>query len=157
MTGLGVPILVPPVVPPSLAGGVPSQRLRSGQPLPLAPLLSARAQSTVYGLAAVDDRGRIADHVVVDALDWRAGAALDVRVVGGVIFLTANDDGASRVTKHGHVRLPQFVRRRCGIESGDRVLLAAEPTEGVLTMHPLIVMDTMVTRFHAQVMAGDAT
>jgi hypothetical protein len=44
-----------------------------------------------------------------------------------------------------------------GIESGDRVLLAAEPTEGVLTVHPLIVMDTMVTRFHAQVMAGDAT
>jgi hypothetical protein len=111
----------------------------------------------VYGLAAVDDRGRIADHAIVQAVGWQPGTTLDIRVVGGVIFLTANAAGASRVSSHGHVRLPQSLRRCCGIETGDRVLLAAEPADGVLTVHPLIVMDIVLTRFHARVLAGDAT
>jgi hypothetical protein len=111
----------------------------------------------VYGLAAVDDRGRIADHAIVRALGWHAGTRLDIRVIGGLIVVTAGDGGASSVTNHGHVRLPLTVRRCCGVEPGDRVLLAAEAAEGVLVVYPPLVMDTMPARFHAQVMAGDST
>jgi hypothetical protein len=111
----------------------------------------------VYGLAAVDDRGRIADHAIVQALGWRASTRLDIRVIGGLIVVTAGDGGAWSLTSHGHVRLPLTIRRCCGVEPGDRVLLAAEPAEGVLAVHPPTVMDTMLARFHAQVMAGDAT
>jgi bifunctional DNA-binding transcriptional regulator/antitoxin component of YhaV-PrlF toxin-antitoxin module len=105
----------------------------------------------------VDDRGRIADYAIVRALGWRAGTRLDIRVIGGLIVVTAGDAGAWSVTNLGHVRLPVAVRRCCGVEPGDRVLLAAEPAEGVLAVHPPTVMDTMLARFHAQVMAGDAT
>jgi hypothetical protein len=110
----------------------------------------------VYGLAAVDDRGRVSDYAIVKVLDWRAGTRLNIRVLGGLIVVTAGDAGAWSLTNRGHVRLPATVRRCCGVEPGDRVLLAAEPAEGVLVVYPPLVMDTMLARFHARMMAGDA-
>ena len=136
--GIAHPGATPTVHVPNVAGGWP------------------RARSTVYGLAAVDDRGRVADNVIVRVLCWRAGTRLDIRVVGGVIVVAASDDGALSVTNNGHVRLPATVRRSCAVEPGDRVLLVAEPANGVLSVHPPAAMDTMLTRFHAQLMAGDA-
>jgi hypothetical protein len=111
----------------------------------------------VYGLAAVDDRGRIADHAIVKMLGWRADTRLDIRVIGGLIVVATGAAGAWSLTNRGYVRLPSTVRRCCGVEPSDRVLLAAEPAEGVLVVYPPLVMDTMLTRFHAQVMAGDAS
>jgi len=119
------------------------------------PLVEPRTRSTVYGLAAVDDRGRLADHTVVRTLGWPAGTRLDVRVAGGLILVTAGDHGVSTVTVRGHVRLPAAVWRGCGIETADRVLLAAEPADGLLVVCPLAALDAMLTWLHLQVLGGD--
>jgi hypothetical protein len=68
---------------------------------------------------------------------------------------TADADGPFGVTRQGHLRLPAALRRGCRIGPGDRVLLAAEPAEGVVVVHPPAALDAMLTRFLAEVMAGD--
>jgi bifunctional DNA-binding transcriptional regulator/antitoxin component of YhaV-PrlF toxin-antitoxin module len=54
------------------------------------------------------------------------------------------------------VHLPAAARHACRITPGDRVLLAAEPTDGVLVVHPLATLDAMACRFRDQLMAGEA-
>jgi AbrB family looped-hinge helix DNA binding protein len=110
----------------------------------------------VYGLTTVDGRGRVADLVVARALAWRPGNRLNVRVTGNVIILAAADAGQIAVSSQGRVHLPAAVRHACGIAAGDRVLLAAEPADGVLVVHPLATLDAMITLLHDRVMAGDA-
>jgi hypothetical protein len=156
MTSSLVPTLVPSLAMPPRSDHRVSPGSGSWRPLPVAPLLGPRDRSTVYGLAAVDARGRVADHAVMRALGWRAGTPLNIKVICGLIVVTAGDDGQVGVTNQGDVRLPAAVRYACGIERGDRVLLAAEPAEGVLVVHPPATLDTMFGRVRAQVMAGEA-
>ncbi|MFZ0119066.1 MAG: hypothetical protein WAL99_06380, partial [Pseudonocardiaceae bacterium] len=48
-------------------------------PLPTVPI--PRTSMVVYGLAAVDCRGRVADRAVVLALGWTPGTRLDIRQI----------------------------------------------------------------------------
>jgi hypothetical protein len=52
--------------------------------------------------------------------------------------------------------LPSAVRRGCGIEPCDRVLLVAEPSEGILAVHPPATLDAIFSRFREDMMAGAA-
>jgi bifunctional DNA-binding transcriptional regulator/antitoxin component of YhaV-PrlF toxin-antitoxin module len=122
----------------------------------MARLASARKRSTVYGLTAIDARGRVADRVVTAALGWQPGNRLTLRVTGQLIVVTAADDGILAVSRQGRVHLPAAARHACGIRPGDRVLLAAEPAESVLVVHPLAALDAMVSGLRDQLMGGDA-
>jgi bifunctional DNA-binding transcriptional regulator/antitoxin component of YhaV-PrlF toxin-antitoxin module len=53
------------------------------------------------------------------------------------------------------VNLPAAARHACGIAPGDRVLLAAEPADGILVVHPLAALDAMVSRFRDHDAAGE--
>jgi len=77
-----------------------------------------RAKSTVYGMAAVDERGRLANGVVVRELGWSAGTRLAIRATAGVITVSAGNQGAAQVTGRGHIPLPVTVRHGCGVRSG---------------------------------------
>jgi hypothetical protein len=146
--------VVPPVVaPPRLTGHATNPR--TGRALPLPQLQSPRQRSTVYGLARLDCHGRIADHLVVRTLGWGAGTRLDMREHAGLVLVSAADQGVFTVTSQGHVRLPAMVRRRCGLATGDRVLLSAEPADGLLFVHPPAALDAMVAWWHAGVLGGD--
>ncbi|MCI0688888.1 MAG: hypothetical protein L0Y54_16900, partial [Sporichthyaceae bacterium] len=111
---------------------------------PLPTLVTRRARATVYGLAGVDDRGRVADRTLIRALGWTEHTRLDLRVDTGRVVITAVTDGRHGLAGRDRVPLPARVRRGCGIEPGDRVLLAAEPADGVLTVHPLASLDAML-------------
>jgi hypothetical protein len=124
--------------------------------LPVPRLVEARACATVYGLATIDCHGRIADRAVVGALGWAPGTRLGIRECGGLVLVTADREGVFSVTGQGHVRLPATVRRWCGLVTGDRVLLAADPARGVLVVHPPAALDAMIGQVHATVLAGDA-
>jgi hypothetical protein len=69
--------------------------------LPLARLATIRDLGMVYGLAAVDGRGRVADHHVMVALSWAAGTRLDIPESGGVILVRANRQGVFSMTGQG--------------------------------------------------------
>jgi hypothetical protein len=67
--------VVPPLLPRSAgraAGGSAAPSLVRG-PLSLPSLIPGRTSRLVYGLAAVDDRGRVADRVVLRALSTSPG------------------------------------------------------------------------------------
>ena len=99
----------------------------------------------MYGTAATDDRGRIADRLVLRALGWEPGTSIHVEVHGGVAVVTAGPGGPSRLTAPGHLRLPAKVRHQLGLRSGDRVLLVARPAALQLLLYPPAALDALLT------------
>jgi hypothetical protein len=110
----------------------------------------------VYGTAAIDCNGRVAESAVINALGWAAGTRLHIRENGGLVLVTADQQGVFSMTGQGHLRVPATVRHWCGLVPGDRVLLAADPANGLLVVHPPAALDAMITQFHASVLGGDA-
>ncbi len=115
-----------------------------------------RARSTVYGFAAIDCNGRVAENTVIRALGWAPGTRLDIREGSGLVLVRADRQGVFSMTRQGHLRLPAAVRHWCGLVPGDRVLLVADPSDGLLVVHPPAALDAMVSQFHASVLGGDA-
>ena len=140
---------------PLLAPVIPSSRARearhrpgssTGQLLPLAhpePVPPAPG-GVVYGIGRIDASGRIADRTVTSALGWSGGDRLTLTADAGVI--TARRDPAGMVTlpDRAYIAIPAALRRRCGLEPGDRVLLAAVPAFDTLTAYCLAVVDQAI-------------
>ena len=74
-----------------------------------------------YGLAVVDDRGRVADRVIVRALGWTDTTRLDLRVNAGRLLVTAVPDGSYGLAGRDRLALPVRLRR------GDSSALGVEP------------------------------
>src|SRR5689334_14404379 len=127
MTGSLVPMLVPSLALPPRPDTPRSPRIGPRRQLPMARLVAARQRTTVYGLTAVDGRGRVADRKVTHALGWRPGDPLSIRVTNGLIIVAADADGPVAVSNQGRVHLPAAARHACRITPGDWVLIAAEP------------------------------
>lgn len=109
----------------------------------------------VYGLAAIDSSGRIAHRTVIRARGWGPGMRLHIREGSGVIVVRLDGQGVFTVTGQGHVHLPAAVRHWYGITAGDRVLLTANPADGLLVVHPPVALDALVVALHADVLGGD--
>lgn len=155
MTGLAVT----PIIPPSMRG-----KRRSGQSpnraayrhVTVPRLHAIRERSSTYGVAALDDRGRIADRLILASLGWVPGTRLTIAERIGLVVVSVDAAGSSKVTPQGHLRLPASIRHWCGLVAGSRVLLVADPPLGRLLIHPPESIDTMVTGLYAAVFGGDA-
>lgn len=88
-------------------------------------------------------------------LGWPPELRLDIRDTDGVLVIHADPAGEFRTTGQGHLRLPARVRRWCGLEVGDRVLLAADPTRGQLVVYPPAVLDSMIAARHHRSEGGE--
>lgn len=139
--------LVGPVVPPVLsdhrpvAVGGPSPARR---PVPLPTLVTRRTSPVVYGVATLDCHGRIADRTVLHTLGWSAGLRLTISDNHGVLIAQPDPNGLIAITRPGHFHLPAPLRHRCGLEPGDRVVLAADPERSRLTIYPPTALDTLL-------------
>jgi hypothetical protein len=158
MTGTVIKPVVIPATPLRRDGQAAGPR--SGLPttrrtLPLPSVPTARTNTAVYGLAAVDCRGRVADHAVVHALGWLPGTRLDIRETRGLLVIRTDAHGVFSVTKQGHLRLPAPVRHCCGLVPGDRVLLVADPDRALLIVHPPAALDDLLAQHHAALLGGD--
>jgi len=109
----------------------------------------------VYGLAAVDCRGRVADRAVVHALGWTPGTRLDIRETRGLLVIRTDPHSVFSVTTQGHLRLPATVRHCCGLLPGERELLAADPERDLLIVHLPAALDDLLTHHHAGLLGGD--
>ena len=140
-------VIIGPVLPPVLAhhrpvaGGEPSPARRS---VPLPTLIAQRRSPVVYGLAALDCHGRVADRTVMQALGWSAGLRLDLGEHQGVLTARPDPCGPVAVVRPGHFRLPAPLRHRCSLQTGDRVLLAADPARSRLLIYPPAALDTLL-------------
>ncbi|MGH3624181.1 MAG: AbrB/MazE/SpoVT family DNA-binding domain-containing protein [Sciscionella sp.] len=123
--------------------------------LPLAGLPALRSAAMVYGMASVDCHGRLADRTVLRALGWSAGQRLGIREHGGLVVIHADPHAVFRVTGQGYLQLPAAARRWCGLVTGDRVLLAADPARGRLVVHPPTALDALIAGCHADLLDGE--
>lgn len=64
---------------------------------------------------------------------------------GEVIVARPDPQGVFHLSGQGHVLLPAQLRRRCGLRTGDRVLLAADPVRGTLIVRSPAALDNLVT------------
>ncbi len=108
-------------------------------------MIPVRTSRLVYGLAAVDDRGRIVDRVVLRALGWSAGLRLAVAEASGVLTVHTDPAGDYQVTNQGQLQIPAPLRHRCGLAAGDRVLLATDLDQSRLAIYPPAALDHALT------------
>jgi len=94
----------------------------------------------VYGIGRIDASGRIADQTVTSALGWSGGDRLTLTADAGVITARRDPAGMVPLPDRAYIAIPAALRRRCGLEHGDRVLLAAARSAGTLTAYSLAVV-----------------
>ena len=98
----------------------------------------------VYGIGRLDASGRIADRAVTSALGWRGGDRLTLTADAGVVIARRDPGGMVTVPRRSYVAIPAALRRRCGLEPGDRVLLAAVPEQDTLAAYSFAVADQAI-------------
>jgi hypothetical protein len=109
----------------------------------------------VYAVAAVDCNGRVGERGVIQAMGWAAATVLDLRVRENLIVVQPDQRGAQVLGLSGYLRLPAPIRHRCRLVPGARLLLAADPTAGVMVIYPPAVLDAMVCAFQAGVLGAE--
>jgi AbrB family looped-hinge helix DNA binding protein len=135
-----------PLAPVLPSSAVPSVRQRAksaaGRSLPLAwsaPVPSL-PEDVVYGIGRIDASGRIADQSVITVMGWRGGDLLTLTADAGVVTARRDPGGMVTIPRRGYIAIPAALRLRCGLEPGDRVLLAGAPADETLTAYSLAVV-----------------
>ena len=123
--------------------------------LPVASVPTRRSDTIVYGMATLDSRGRVADHLILASLNWSPGTRLDIHEAHGVLIISATPTGVFAINKQGHLHLPAGVRRRCGLATADRVLLSAHRESGALMIHPPATLDAVFAAVHTELLGGE--
>ena len=98
----------------------------------------------VYGFGRIDASGRIADRVIIGALGWRGGDRLTLTAEAGVMVALRDPGGLVTVPARPRIVIPAALRRRCGLQAGDHVLLAASPGQDMLAAYPFAVVEQAV-------------
>jgi hypothetical protein len=136
---------VAPVFPPS---DVPAARRQAWsaarRTLPLARPVRSVPQDVVYGLARIDASGRICERAIITALGWADGDRVTLTAEAGVVTARRDPGGMVTLPASAYITIPAALRRRCGLEAGDQVLLAAQPGEDALAAYCLAVVDQAI-------------
>ena len=113
--------------------------------LPLASVPSRRpSDAAIYGMTAIDDRGRIVVRTVLKALGWPPGTPTRIEVKRDIAVITEGTDSRCSLTAQGHLRLPAAVRHRLGLRTGDRLLLVGRAADASLIVYPPTALDTLL-------------
>ena len=139
--------LIAPVIPSSARPPARGRRAAgAGRRLPVAAVTAPPAppQDVLYGFGRIDMAGRVADRAVISALGWRCGDRLTLTAEAGVVTARRDPAGMVTMTAKPYIVIPAALRRRCGLEPGDRVLLAAEPAADMLTAYSFAVVDRAI-------------
>jgi hypothetical protein len=97
-------------------------------------------------MATLDCHGRVADRTVLQALGWLTGHRLTIHETDGTLTVIPDPDGEARVSGQGHLRIPAAVRHSCALDTGDRVLLVADPDRCRLAIYSPAALDTALAR-----------
>ena len=136
-----------PVIPSS---GAAASRRRARptavRPLPLArpvPVPSV-PEDVVYGIARIDSSGRICERAIIAALGWAGGDLLTFTADAGVVTARRDPGGMVTLPASTYITIPAALRRRCGLEPGDQVMLAGLPGQDTLAAYSLAVVDQAI-------------
>ena len=147
MTARPIAPLIPPRARPAVRDRAGAGSLRR-LPLAAVPGIPAPAGDVLYGFGRIDASGRVADQAVTTVLGWRAGDRLTLAAAAGVVTARRDPGGLVTMPAKPYVAIPAALRRRCGLEPGDRILLAMFPGEDVLAAYSIAIVDQAL-RAHA--------
>ncbi|MBP2329650.1 hypothetical protein JOF56_010035 [Kibdelosporangium banguiense] len=88
-------------------------------------------------MGRIDASGRVSDRVVTQARGWKLGDRLTLSGTSGVVLARRDPAGMLAFGQKPYITIPAVLRTRCGLQAGDRVLLAAALDEDLLTVYPL--------------------
>ena len=144
------PPIAPLIPPPGRQGGREPGRPGVVRRLPVAavPEVPAVPDDVVYGLGRMDSSGRVADRAMTAVLGWQPGDRLTLTAAAGVVMAHRDPDGMVALVSRRYLAIPAALRRRCGLQPGDRVLLAVFPARDALAAYSLAVVDQAL-RAHA--------
>jgi hypothetical protein len=134
--------LIAPVIPSSArpaAHGTGRPGAARSLPPASPPAVPSPPADAIYGVGRIDASGRVGDHLVTRALGWCRGDRLTLTADAGVVVARRDPGGLVTVPARACIAIPAALRRRCGLRSGDRVLLAALPGQDALAAYPLAV------------------
>lgn len=132
------------------------QNIRPALPVSAMPAANGqKANSGICGLAKIDHRGRVTDAAVERALGWPPGTRLNIQETNGVIVVSVDDRGVFTMSNQGHVCLPLPVRRWCGFDAGDQVLLAVGQPADRLFVYPSTTLDELLGEHHRALFGGE--
>ena len=136
---------VAPVIPSSGSGAAGrGAAARRAAPLPLAsspPGAPALPADVVYGIGRIDTSGRVADRAIISVLGWRSGDRLTLTAEAGVVMARRDAGGMVTLPARARIIIPAPLRHRCGLRSGDPVLLAVVPGQDTLAAYSFAVVD----------------
>ncbi|MFD0576209.1 AbrB/MazE/SpoVT family DNA-binding domain-containing protein [Dactylosporangium darangshiense] len=89
------------------------------------------------------------DSALIRTLGWTTATRLRIQTCVDLIVVLADRHGVFRLGPPGYLRLPATARHWCGLRAGDRLLLAADPANSLLVVHPPAVLEEMVAGLHA--------
>jgi hypothetical protein len=149
MTARPIAPVIPPPARPPVRG---RSRADAARRLPVAavPVIPAAPDDVLYGFGRIDASGRVADRAITGALGWHAGDRLTLAAAGGVVIARRDPAGMVSMPSKPYIVIPAALRRRCGLRSGDRVLLAVFPGQDTLAAYSFAVVDQAL-RAHAPV------
>jgi hypothetical protein len=150
-----IPAVIPSVLPQARSP-ITTGSTRPRGPLPLAWLAQRPAGTLRFGLVTVDTNGRVAETSLTRALGWTDTTRLHIQAYTGLIVVAADEHGIFRLSRLGHLKLPAAARHWCRLGAGDRVLLAADPINSLLVVHPPVVLEELVAGLHATHFADGA-
>ena len=122
-------------------------------PLAAAPEIPSLPDEVVYGFGRMDVSGRVGDRAVIGTLGWRPGDRLTLTGAAGVVVARRDPGGLVVMPAKPYVVIPAVLRRRCGLRTGDRVLLAVFPGEDALAAYSFAVVDQAL-REHSSLAQG---
>ncbi|GLZ28235.1 hypothetical protein Lesp02_04250 [Lentzea sp. NBRC 105346] len=145
----------------SLSAPSSASRLVQSQAQRLLPVgeLAQLPSSTAfqYDIAVMDDHGRIASKAILRDLGWSPGHVVDMSAVNGNVVIQSRPGSAFRVTSKGLVQIPARIRHWCSLSSATRVLLVAAPSNDLLVVTDIAVLDELVRERCAALSEGDAS
>jgi hypothetical protein len=149
--------LIAPVIPPPARQAVRGHgRTGAARRLPVAavPAIPAAPDDVLYGFGRIDASGRVADRVITSALGWHAGDRLTLTAAAGVVIARRDPAGMVTMPAKPYIAIPAALRRRCGLQPGDRVLLAVLLGEDALAAYSFAVVDRAM-RAHGALPCGE--
>jgi hypothetical protein len=143
--------LIAPLIPPRARPGAREHgKPGTARRLPVAavPEVLAVPDDVVYGFGRMDESGRVGDRATIGVLGWQSGDRLTVTADAGVVIARRDPGGMVTMPAKPYLMIPAALRRRCGLRSGDRVLLAVFPDRDALAAYSFAVVDQAL-RAHA--------
>jgi len=117
-----------------------ARRLPLARPVPVPPA----PEDVAYGIARIDASGRICERAAITALGWSGGDRLTFTADAGVVTARRDPGGMVTLRASTYITIPAALRRRCGLQAGNQVLLAALPDQDTLTVYSLAVVDQAI-------------